>query len=273
MVAGRARCGVRSARCGGIVFGDFKRIFKVIGAVRQCGDRCAGEALPLNAGAFAPLSLHIPPGSLLDPGPPHAVGGGNVETSQRVVDVLFGALALALPGRIPAASQGTMNNIMFGGRDPRTGAAFAYYETLGGGLGAGPGGPGGSGMHAHMSNTLNTPVEVLEHAYPVRVRRYGLRRDSGGAGRHRGGDGLVREIEFLAPAQLTLLTTRRVTRPYGLQGGGPGQAGRNLLVRHADLQDTVTAAEVHELPAQAAIMVEAGDVLRIETPGGGGWGG
>jgi N-methylhydantoinase B len=236
--------------------------------------RCiAGETLPLNAGAFAPLSLHIPPGSLLDPGPPHAVGGGNVETSQRVVDVVFGALALALPGRIPAASQGTMNNIMFGGRDPRTGAAFAYYETLGGGLGAGPGGPGGSGMHAHMSNTLNTPVEVLEHAYPVRVRRYGLRRDSGGAGRHRGGDGLVREIEFLAPAQLTLLTTRRVTRPYGLQGGGPGQAGRNLLVRHADLQETATAAEVHELPAQAAIMVEAGDVLRIETPGGGGWGG
>ena len=241
-----------------------------LGYVLRC---IAGEALPLNAGAFAPLSLHIPPGSLLDPGPPHAVGGGNVETSQRVVDVVFGALALALPGRIPAASQGTMNNIMFGGRDPRTGAAFAYYETLGGGLGAGPGGPGGSGMHAHMSNTLNTPVEVLEHAYPVRVRRYGLRRDSGGAGRHRGGDGLVREIEFLAPAQLTLLTTRRVTRPYGLQGGGPGQAGRNLLVRHADLQETATAAEVHELPAQAAIMVEAGDVLRIETPGGGGWGG
>lgn len=240
-----------------------------LGYVLRC---IAGEALPLNAGAFAPLSLHVPPGSLLDPGPPHAVGGGNVETSQRVVDVLLGALALALPGRIPAASQGTMNNIMFGGRDPRTGAAFAYYETLGGGLGAGPGGPGGSGMHAHMSNTLNTPVEVLEHAYPVRVRRYGLRRDSGGAGRHRGGDGLVREIEFLAPAQLTLLTTRRTTRPYGLRGGGPGQAGHNLLVRHADLQETATAAEVHELPAQAAVTVEAGDVLRIETPGGGGWG-
>jgi N-methylhydantoinase B len=235
--------------------------------------RClAGEGLPMNEGALAPLRLSVPPGSLLDPGPPHAVAGGNVETSQRVVDVLFGALAQALPERIPAASQGTMNNLAFGGRDPRTGRAFAYYETLGGGLGGGPVGPGGSGMHAHMSNTLNTPVEVLEHAYPVRVRRYALRRGSGGAGRHPGGEGLVREIEFLAPVRLTLLTTRRVTSPYGLQGGSPGQPGQNLLVRQADLGEPITASTVHTLPPQASLDLAAGDVLHVETPGGGGWG-
>jgi N-methylhydantoinase B len=191
------------------------------------------------------------------------VAGGNVETSQRVVDVVLGALAQALPDLIPAASQGTMNNVAVGGHDPERGAPFAYYETVGGGAGAGPAGDGLSGVHSHMTNTLNTPVEALEYAYPLRVRRYGLRPDSGGAGRHRGGDGLVRDVEFLCPATVTLLTERRRTAPYGLQGGDPGERGRNLLIRQGQEED---------LGGKVEARVEAGDVLSLRTPGGGGWG-
>jgi N-methylhydantoinase B len=217
----------------------------------------------MNHGVFAPIKIIIPPHSVLDPGPPHAVAGGNVETSMRIVDVLYGALAQALPEQIPAASQGTMNNLTFGGIDPRSGKPFAYYETMGGGAGAGPQADGASGIHCHMSNTLNTPVEALEYALPVRVQRYALRHGSGGAGQHRGGDGLIREIAFLAPARATLLTDRRRRGPYGLNGGEPGQPGENILI-HANASE--------RLPGKASFDVAPGDVLRIATPGGGGWG-
>lgn len=227
-----------------------------------------GIDLPMNEGAFMPLSLTIPPGSLLHPHPPHAVAAGNVETSQRIVDVIFGALALALPQIIPAASQGTMNNLTFGGVQPaadpeQAGQPFAYYETSGGGAGAGPQADGGSGLHVHMSNTLNTPVEALEYSYPLRVERYQLREGSGGNGRYRGGDGLVRAVRFLSPVTATLTSERRVLPPYGLQGGEPGQPGQNSLIR--DGQET-------KLGGKTSLALQADDILRLETPGGGGWG-
>lgn len=222
------------------------------------------EDAPTNAGVFAPVRVRAPVDSVVHAAPPHAVAGGNVETSQRIVDALLGALAKARPDLVPAASQGTMNNVAFGGADPRTGRPFAYYETLGGGMGAGPQGDGLSGVHVHMSNTRNTPVEALEHAVPVRVRRYAVRDGSGGEGRHRGGDGLVREFEFLAPAEVTLLTDRRRLAPWGMAGGRPGQPGRNVLRR----RDGTTEI----LPGKVRVQVAPGDCLCIETPGGGGWG-
>lgn len=226
--------------------------------------RCvAGESLPTNQGVMAPLTLIIPPGSVLDPGPPHAVAGGNVETSMRVVDVIFGALAQPMPNRIPAASQGSMNNVTFGGFDPTRDRSFAYYETMGGGAGAGLGQPGASAIHCHMSNTLNTPVEALEMDLPVRVTQYRVRRGSGGPGAAPGGDGLIREFEFLVDVEATLLTERRIHAPYGLSGGAAGQPGRNVLLR--DGTET-------PLPGKARLSLRAGDRLRIETPGGGGWG-
>jgi N-methylhydantoinase B len=226
--------------------------------------RCvAGADVPVNSGAFVPVSVQVPKGSVLDADAPHAVAGGNVETSQRVVDVVLGALAEALVELIPAASSGTMNNLTIGGYDEERGAPFAYYETVGGGAGAGPAGDGLSGIHVHMTNTLNTPVEALEYAYPLRVRRYALRHGSGGSGQHRGGDGLVREIEFLCPATVTILSERRRAAPYGLQGGAPGRQGRNLLIQ---------GGEVQELPGKVSIQVQQGDVLSLRTPGGGGWG-
>jgi len=226
--------------------------------------RCvAGGDVPTNSGTFAPVHVIVPQGSVLDATPPHAVAGGNVETSQRIVDVVLGALAKALPDRIPAASLGTMNNTAVGGYDSERGAPFAYYETVGGGAGAGPSCDGLSGVHVHMTNTLNTPVEALEYAYPCRVRRYALRAGSGGAGQYCGGDGLVREIEFLCPATVTILSERRRTAPYGLQGGKPGARGRNVLLHRA---------EERELPGKAEIRVSPGDVLSLRTPGGGGWG-
>ena len=226
--------------------------------------RCvAGADIPANSGTFAPVRVVVPKGSFLDAAPPHAVAGGNVETSQRIVDAVLGALAQALPERIPAASLGTMNNLTVGGYDAEQGRPFAYYETVGGGAGAGPAGDGLSGVHVHMTNTLNTPVEALEYAYPFRVRRYALREGSGGAGRYRGGDGLVRDIEFLCPATITILSERRRTAPYGLQGGEPGAPGLNLLLRDGEEQTVAGKVE---------IQVEPGDVLSLRTPGGGGWG-
>lgn len=233
----------------------------LVGDLRDSGSL---ETIPTNAGTFAPIKVHVPPGSLLDALPPHAVAGGNVETSQRVVDVVLGALAQALPGRMPAASQGTMNNITFGGKDPATGQPFAYYETVGGGAGAGPDGPGESGVHSHMTNTLNTPIEALEYAMPIRVDRYSLRGESGGTGRHRGGDGLRRDIRFLCPVHVSLLSERRRRPPYGLKGGQPGRAGRNVLVR-------IDGTE-QDLPGKASLDLEAGVTLSLRTPGGGGWG-
>ncbi len=256
-------------------------------AVAYCVRCLAGEELPANAGAMAPIEVRAPQGSLVNAQPPHAVCGGNVETSQRIVDAVFGALAQALPSRIPAASQGTMNNVTLGGTDPRTGRPFAYYETIGGGAGASPEGPGLSGIHVHMSNTLNTPVEALEFAYPLRVIEYALRRGSGGRGRHRGGDGLRRVIELQASATATLLSERRETAPWGLAGGEPGQPGRNWLRRRApsgrwpDAQPARDGADAppaglatpeEELPGKVTVRLEPGDILGIETPGGGGWG-
>jgi len=226
-----------------------------------------GVDLPMNQGAFAPLTVHIPPGSLLDPLPPHAVAAGNVETSQRIVDVVFGALAQALPDLIPAASQGTMNNLTFGGRYPPGWPApaphFAYYETIGGGAGAGPQAAGASGVHVHMSNTRNTPIEALEYSYPLRITEYSLRSGSGGRGQHCGGEGLVRSIQFLTPVTITLTSERRERPPYGLQGGEVGANGRNILVRDD---------KPIPLPGKVTADLQAGDTLRIETPGGGGWG-
>lgn len=223
----------------------------------------AGEETPGNAGAYAPIEVVAPLGTVVNPRPPHAVAGGNVETSQRIVDCVLGALHAALPERIPAASQGTMNNLTVGGYDPLHGRSYAYYETSGGGMGAGPHGDGLSGVHVHMSNTLNTPVEALEMHYPVRIRRYALRRGSGGGGRYRGGDGLVRSIEFLAPATVTLLAERRRFAPYGLTGGAQGRPGRAILERQG-VQE--------ELPGKFTLRAAPGDVLTLETPGGGGWG-
>jgi N-methylhydantoinase B len=212
---------------------------------------------PACAGAFRPITLHAPAGSLVNARRPAAVAAGNVETSTRIVDVVLGALARALPGRIPAASHGSMNNLAMGADRP--GRRWDYYETIGGGMGAGPSGGGLSGVQTHMTNTRNTPVEVLESRYPVRVRRYRLRTGSGGEGRRRGGDGIVREIEFLEATRVSLLTERRRHAPWGLDGGAPGAPGLNLL-------NGVT------LPGKCQLEVVAGDRLVIETAGGGGWG-
>ena len=220
--------------------------------------------IPSNAGGMRPLEIIAPQGTIINARPPAAVCGGNVETSQRIVDVLYKALAQALPGRIPSASQGTMNNVTFGGIDPRTREPFAYYETVCGGMGARPDMDGISGVHTHMTNSMNTPVEAFEHDYPARVVRYGLRRRSGGAGRRTGGDGVVREIQFLSRAQVTVLSDRRSIPPYGLAGGESGKPGRNRILRRE--------GRVEELPSKCTVWVNAEDVLSIETPGGGGWG-
>jgi N-methylhydantoinase B len=194
--------------------------------------------------------------------PPAAMAAGNVETSQRITDVVLGALAQAAPDRIPAASSGTMNNLSFGGTDAR-GNAFAYYETIAGGMGASSFGEGHSATHTHMTNSWNTPVEAFEHQFPVRVTSYRIRRGSGGDGLHRGGDGIVREYKFLVPAEVTILSDRRERGPYGLAGGKPGKPGRNSLTRKG---------RAKAIPAKSRFNVQADDVLRIETPGGGGWG-
>ena len=223
----------------------------------------AEETIFYNAGCMRPIEVLTRPGSVVDAQFPAAVAGGNVETSQRVVDVILGALAEALPGQIPAASCGTMNNLTIGGYDPRRQRLFAYYETIAGGSGGGPQGPGASGLQSHMTNTLNTPVEALEHAYPLRIERYQLRKGSGGTGRARGGEGVVKAIRLLADARVTLLTDRRVTEPYGLRGGSPGSVGRN---------QRMTGSESEELPGKCSFQAAADDVIVIETPGGGGWG-
>ncbi len=226
--------------------------------------RCLiGLDVPNNEGCLEPIRVIAPEGSVVNAMPPAAVAGGNVETAQRIVDVLLGALAQACPERVPAASQGTMNNVTIGGLDPRSGRPFAYYETIGGGMGARPTGPGPSARHSHMTNTLNTPVEALEYAYPLRVVRYEVRRGSGGAGRHRGGDGIRRDIEVLCEARVSLLTERRRYPPYGLAGGRPGLPGENVLIRDGQEQP---------LPGKGTVTLRPGDVLSVRTPGGGGYG-
>jgi N-methylhydantoinase B len=221
--------------------------------------------IPANAGAHRPLEVRAPEGSLVNPRPPAAVAAGNVETSQRIVDVVLGALHRALPDRIPAASQGTMNNTLIGGWDPRTGGPFTYYETIAGGQGARPGRDGMSGVHTHMTNTLNTPVEALEMAYPLRVLEYRLRDGTGGEGAWRGGDGIRRTLEILGEdVAVSLLTERRRHAPWGLDGGEPGARGRNVLIGRD--------GEERDLPAKATVSVDPGDILVVETPGGGGFG-
>ena len=228
--------------------------------------RCLlAEDAPATAGILRPLTLVTPPGSIVDARPPAPVAGGNVETSQRIVDVLLRALAQAIPERIPAASAGTMSNLTIGGFDPRSGERYTYYETAAGGMGARSGIDGISGVQTHMTNSLNTPTEALEYACPFRVRRYAYRSGSGGAGQHRGGDGLIREIELLAPAQVTLLADRRKFSPYGLAGGKAGAPSRAFITRQgSDAPETI--------PGKCSRTLQSGDVLRLETPGGGGWG-
>jgi N-methylhydantoinase B len=226
--------------------------------------RCLlGLDVPNNAGCLAPIQVIAPPGTVVNALPPAPVAGGNVETSQRIVDVLLGALSQAAPHLIPAASQGTMNNLTIGGFDSYHNRPFAYYETIGGGMGARPDSDGPPALHSHMTNTLNTPAEALEYAYPLRVLRYAVRRGSGGAGRYRGGDGICREILTLVDAQVTLLTERRRYPPYGLHGGQPGQPGVNQLIR---------GGEEIPLPGKGTYELHAGDIIRIQTPGGGGFG-
>ena len=228
--------------------------------------RCLLETddVPASAGLMEPITVIAPRGTVTNALPPASVAGGNVETSQRLVDVLFKALAQALPDKIPAASQGTMNNLTIGGVDARTGREFAYYETVAGGMGARPHTDGMSGVHTHMTNSLNTPVEALEYAYPLRVRAYALRENSGGHGRTRGGDGVVREIETLVAARASLLADRRKRAPYGLNGGADGQMGRDLVVRRD--------GRVEAISAKGSWSLQAGERIRIATPGGGGHG-
>jgi N-methylhydantoinase B len=219
--------------------------------------------VPNNAGCLAPIQVIAPRGSIVNAVHPAPVAGGNVETSQRIVDVLLGALSQACPEKIPAASQGTMNNLIIGGWDSRFGKPFTYYETIGGGTGAGYQNHGASAVHSHMTNTLNTPVEAMEYAYPLRVKCYQIRSGSGGKGRYSGGDGIIRELELLVESQVTLLTERRKLQPYGLFGGQPGALGVNSVIHDG--------IEV-KLPAKGTVVISEGDTLIIKTPGGGGYG-
>ena len=229
--------------------------------------RCLLAAdVPASAGLMSPIEVVAPEGSVVNAVHPAAVAGGNVETSQRVVDVLFKALSQALPNRIPAASQGTMNNLTIGGIDPRPGSGrreFSYYETVAGGMGARPGEDGISAIHTHMTNSLNTPAEALEYAYPLRVREYKIRKGSGGKGKRNGGDGVIRELETLAPARMSLLADRRKRGPYGLAGGDNGKPGTAAIIRDG---------RKRKIGSKGSWELEAGDRVRIETPGGGGFG-
>ncbi len=221
------------------------------------------EDVAVNDGLLRVIELVTPCPSIVDPLPPAAVGAGNVETSQRIVDTVWGAFAKALPGLLPAASSGTMNNLLIGGHDPRRGRAFAYYETLGGGHGGGPAGPGESAMQAHMTNTRNTPIESLEHAYPLRVRSVRIRRGSGGAGRNPGGEGIERSLELLVPSRVTVIADRRARGAWGLAGGGAGAPGFTRVA---------AGGRTRTMPAKFTVTLPAGAVLTLASPGGGGHG-
>jgi N-methylhydantoinase B len=226
--------------------------------------RCLiGMDVPASAGLMEPIEVIAPLGTVVNARPPASVAGGNVETSQRIVDVLFKALAQAMPENISAASQGTMNNVTLGGIDPVTGREFTYYETVAGGMGARPRSDGLSAVHTHMTNSLNTPAEALEYAYPLRVEAYSIRKGSGGKGKHCGGDGVVREIQTLVDAHVSLLADRRRFAPYGLNGGKPGQLGRDSIAKNG---------RKHSIQSKGSWKLDAGDTIRIETPGGGGHG-
>lgn len=246
--------------------GPVNAVLAVTKAASLYAVRCVlADDVPVNDGLLRCVDVRAPEASLVNPRPPAAVSAGNVETSQRIVDVVLGALARALPDRVPAASSGTMNNLLVGGTDPRTGAPFAYYETLGGGHGAGPEWHGASAMQAHMTNTRNTPIESLEHAYPLRARSLRVRAGSGGAGRHRGGDGIERSLELLADARVTVIAERRSRGPYGLAGGDAGRPGQTRVRRPR-------AAKDERMPAKFTADLPKGTIVTVESPGGGGWG-
>lgn len=223
----------------------------------------APSGMPLNSGSLRAIEIHAEKGSLLNADFPAAVAGGNVETSQRIVDVVFGALAHAVPEKIQAASSGSMSNITFGGKNPKTGKEFAYYETIAGGMGARFGRDGVSAVQTHMTNTLNTPIEAIERELPVMIDKYSIRRGSGGGGQYKGGDGIIRGYKFLSDATVTLITERRRLAPYGVLGGKPGRKGRNILIKNG---------KAHIIPPKTTFKIKKGDTVLIETPGGGGWG-
>ncbi|HEV2395577.1 MAG TPA: hydantoinase B/oxoprolinase family protein [Candidatus Sulfotelmatobacter sp.] len=222
------------------------------------------EDIPAAAGLMRPIQVIAPEGTIVNARPPAAVAGGNVETSQRIVDVLLKALAQAVPDHIPAAASGTMNNLTIGGMDPRTGEPFTYYETIAGGMGGRPARNGISGVHTHMTNSLNTPAEALEYAYPLRVRSYSLRHASGGTGKFKGGDGIIREIEVLTDCDVTLLADRRFRGPWGLSGASDGAPGTATVIR--------SDGSSEQMPGKFSTRLRKGERIRIETPGGGGWG-
>ncbi len=254
--------GTDAQRPGNVNAVEAVTVSAVAFAVRSVTD----PTIPPSGGALRPVHVIAPAGTIVAARPPAAVGAGNVEVSQRVADVCLGALSQAAPDRVPAAGQGTMNNLILGG------AGWVYYETIGGGQGGRPGGPGRpprpgqSAMQVGMTNTRNTPAEALERAYPLRVRRYAIRRGSGGAGLAPGGDGIERELEVLEDCTLSLITERRVSRPWGLAGGEPGAVGENWLLPAGD------GSRAERLPDKCTVALRAGDVVRILTPGGGGWG-
>jgi N-methylhydantoinase B len=235
-----------------------------VSAVSYCFRCLVAADVPASAGLMEPIKVIAPEGSVVNATHPASVAGGNVETSQRIVDTVLKALAQAIPNQIPAASQGTMNNLTIGGIDPRTGAEFSYYETVAGGMGARPALDGMNATHTHMTNSLNTPAEALEYSYPLRVREYRIRKGSGGSGKQKGGDGAVREIETLTRARMSLLSDRRKRAPYGLSGGADGEPGRAFIVRRSGKKE--------ELASKGSWEMAAGDRVRIETPSGGGWG-
>jgi N-methylhydantoinase B len=266
VTVGRGRLRVDFTGSSPQVEGPVNTVEPVARAAAVYCARCVLGAFPINAGALAVIDVVAPAGSVVNARPPAPVAAGNVETSQRLVDAVLGAFARFPRARVPAASYGTMSNLLVGGRDPRTGRPFAYYETLGGGHGAGPDGNGESAMQAHMTNTRNTPIEALEHAYPLAVRATRIRRGSGGRGRFRGGDGIERVIELLAPARVTVMSDRRRTRPYGLAGGAPGGRGENAVQRAS------TSRTRTRLPGKFQFDLVSGTVLTVASPGGGGYG-
>ncbi len=246
------------------VRGSLNAVFAITySATVYCFRSLAKTKIPVNDGCFRPLKVTAPKGLVVNAAAPAAVAGGNVETSQRIVDVVYKVLARIIPDRVPAASQGTMNNLAIGGTDG-DGDPFGYYETLAGGMGARPQKSGISGIHTHMTNTMNTPIEALEIAYPFRVHQYHFHDGSGGNGQYNGGDGLVRSVELLTDAQVTMLSERRKLQPYGLNEGDPGKPGKNILIKGDREQ---------ELPSKFSKYLEKGDIIRIQTPGGGGYGG
>jgi N-methylhydantoinase B/oxoprolinase/acetone carboxylase alpha subunit len=250
-----------SAQVSGGVNANFAVTCSAILYVFRC---LVEEDIPFNTGLMRPLKILAPVGSVVNAQHPAATAGGNVETSQRIVDVLLGALSIAIPEKIPAASSGTMNNVAFGGYDPEKKSRFTYYETIGGGMGACPRRDGLSGVHTHMTNSLNTPLEALENYLPMRIRRYALRKSSGGAGKFKGGEGIIREYQFFVPTQVSILSERRKFSPYGVLGGREGKKGKNVLI--------LQSGGKKNLGSKVNLKVQPGDILHIETPGGGGYG-